>query len=82
MELVRDRGYGPRTVAGLGFRGQDGGQRAAAAGGRPAHPVSRARPGPRLEASLRIAAAAIDPESCANLAPPEGHGWQTWPVKP
>lgn len=32
------------------------------------------RPGPRLEASLRIAAAAIDPESCADLAP--RHGWR------
>jgi iron complex transport system substrate-binding protein len=30
------------------------------------------RPGPRLEASLRIAAAAIDPEACADLAPREG----------
>ena len=27
------------------------------------------RPGPRLEASLRIAAAVIDPDSCAELAP-------------
>ena len=33
------------------------------------------RPGPRLEASLRIAAAAIDPDRCANLAPAEG--WRT-----
>jgi iron complex transport system substrate-binding protein len=32
------------------------------------------RPGPRLEASLRIAAAAIDPEACADLAP--GEGWR------
>lgn len=31
-----------------------------------------ARPGPRLEASLRIAAAAIDPETCTDLAPPSG----------
>jgi iron complex transport system substrate-binding protein len=30
------------------------------------------RPGPRLEASLRIAAAAIDPEACGELAPPTG----------
>jgi iron complex transport system substrate-binding protein len=30
------------------------------------------RPGPRLEASLRIAAAAIDPEMCGQLAPEEG----------
>ena len=30
------------------------------------------RPGPRLEASLRIAAAAIDPETCADLAPHSG----------
>ena len=29
-------------------------------------------PGPRLEASLRIAAAAIDPERCGELAPAEG----------
>ncbi|HWE40197.1 MAG TPA: cobalamin-binding protein [Isosphaeraceae bacterium] len=32
------------------------------------------RPGPRLEASLRIAAAAIDPDSCADLA--ELPGWR------
>jgi iron complex transport system substrate-binding protein len=32
------------------------------------------RPGPRLEASLRIAAAVIDPERCGELAPE--HGWQ------
>lgn len=31
-----------------------------------------ARPGPRLEASLRIAAAAIDPGRCGDLAPPDG----------
>ncbi|WP_152051687.1 cobalamin-binding protein [Tautonia marina] len=31
-----------------------------------------ARPGPRLEASLRIAAAAIDPETCSDLAPTSG----------
>jgi iron complex transport system substrate-binding protein len=30
------------------------------------------RPGPRLEASLRIAAAAIDPEVCGELAPETG----------
>ncbi len=30
------------------------------------------RPGPRLEASLRIAAAAIDPDSCSELAPIDG----------
>lgn len=30
------------------------------------------RPGPRLEASLRIAAAAIDPERCGDLAPEPG----------
>lgn len=30
------------------------------------------RPGPRLEASLRIASAAIDPDRCGDLAPPEG----------
>ena len=33
------------------------------------------RPGPRLEASLRIAAAAIDPESCGDLAP-RASGWR------
>jgi iron complex transport system substrate-binding protein len=33
------------------------------------------RPGPRLEASLRIAAAAIDPDRCGDLAPPEGWRW-------
>jgi len=38
------------------------------------------RPGPRLEASLRIAATAIDPESCIDLALPEGQGWRFWPV--
>jgi iron complex transport system substrate-binding protein len=32
------------------------------------------RPGPRLEASLRIAAAAIDPASCADLA--EAEAWR------
>jgi iron complex transport system substrate-binding protein len=32
------------------------------------------RPGPRLEASLRIAAAAIHPEACADLPP--GEGWR------
>ena len=30
------------------------------------------RPGPRLEASLRLAAVAIDPDRCGDLAPPEG----------
>jgi iron complex transport system substrate-binding protein len=30
------------------------------------------RPGPRLEASLRIAAAAIEPDSCGDMAPAEG----------
>ena len=30
------------------------------------------RPGPRLEAGLRITAAAIDPETCAEIAPPRG----------
>ena len=34
------------------------------------------RPGPRLETSLRIAAAAIDPQHCEDLAPPEGMGWR------
>ena len=38
------------------------------------------RPSPRLEASLRIAAAAIDPEHCGDLAPPEGQGWLRWAV--
>jgi iron complex transport system substrate-binding protein len=38
------------------------------------------RPSPRLEASLRIAAAAIDPDHCGDLAPPEGQGWLRWPV--
>jgi len=32
-------------------------------------------PSPRLEASLRIAAAAIDPGSCADLAPSSGWDW-------
>ena len=32
------------------------------------------RPGPRLEVSLRIAAAAIDPETCGDLAP--AGGWR------
>jgi iron complex transport system substrate-binding protein len=35
------------------------------------------RPGPRLENSLRIAAAAIDPDACGELAPPEG--WRRLP---
>jgi iron complex transport system substrate-binding protein len=34
------------------------------------------RPGPRLETSLRIAAAAVDPGRCGDLAPPEGQGWR------
>ncbi len=38
------------------------------------------RPGPRLETSLRVAAAAIDPENCADLAPAAGEGWMPWPV--
>jgi iron complex transport system substrate-binding protein len=38
------------------------------------------RPGPRLETSLRIAAAAIHPELCLDLAPPEGQGWRFWPA--
>jgi iron complex transport system substrate-binding protein len=36
------------------------------------------RPSPRLEASLRIAAAAIHPKSCRDLASRESHGWQEW----
>jgi iron complex transport system substrate-binding protein len=36
------------------------------------------RPGPRLEASLRIAAAAIEPELCGELAPVQG--WRRLPV--
>jgi iron complex transport system substrate-binding protein len=35
------------------------------------------RPGPRLEESLRIAAAAIDPVACGALAP--AHGWRRLP---
>jgi iron complex transport system substrate-binding protein len=35
------------------------------------------RPGPRLETSLRIAAAAVDPESCGDLAPREGPDWKS-----
>ena len=38
------------------------------------------RPGPRLETSLRVAAAAIDPETCVDLAPAEGQVWMPWPV--
>jgi iron complex transport system substrate-binding protein len=34
------------------------------------------RPGPRLETSLRIAAAVIHPERLLDLAPPEGRGWR------
>jgi iron complex transport system substrate-binding protein len=34
------------------------------------------RPGPRLLASLRIAAAVIDPERCAELAAREAPGWR------
>lgn len=36
------------------------------------------RPGPRLEASLCIAAAAIDPAHCLELAPPTSRGWTFW----
>jgi iron complex transport system substrate-binding protein len=36
------------------------------------------RPGPRLEASFRIAAAAIDPDACGAMAPPRG--WHPIPV--
>jgi iron complex transport system substrate-binding protein len=36
------------------------------------------RPGPRLETSLRIAAAAIYPAFCTDLAPPPGEGWRPW----
>ena len=36
------------------------------------------RPGPRLEASLRIAAAAIEPDRCGDLAPSQG--WRRLPV--
>ena len=39
-----------------------------------------ARPGPRLDESLRIAAAAIHPEPCGDLAPP--NGWRHVPVGP
>jgi iron complex transport system substrate-binding protein len=38
------------------------------------------RPGPRLEISLRIAAAAIDPDACGDLAPPTGQGWKPYPT--
>jgi iron complex transport system substrate-binding protein len=38
------------------------------------------RPGPRLETSLRIVAAAIAPERYGDLAPPEGQGWRFWPI--
>jgi iron complex transport system substrate-binding protein len=38
------------------------------------------RPGPRLEISLRIVAAAIDPACYGDLAPPEGQGWRFRPV--
>jgi iron complex transport system substrate-binding protein len=34
------------------------------------------RPGPRLETSLRIAAAAIHPDRLLDLAPPEFQGWR------
>jgi iron complex transport system substrate-binding protein len=37
------------------------------------------RPGPRLEASLRIAAAAIHPESCGDLAP--ARSWRNVPAR-
>ncbi len=40
------------------------------------------RPGPRLTESLRIAAAAIDPQRCGTLAAPDGHGWHFWPCAP
>ena len=36
------------------------------------------RPGPRLQESLCIAAAAIDPRHCTELAPPVGEGWRQW----
>jgi iron complex transport system substrate-binding protein len=36
------------------------------------------RPGPRLEASLRIAAAAIEPDACGSLAPAQG--WRRLPA--
>jgi iron complex transport system substrate-binding protein len=36
------------------------------------------RPGPRLETSLRIAAAAIHPHKFLDLAPPQGDGWMFW----
>jgi iron complex transport system substrate-binding protein len=36
------------------------------------------RPGPRLEASLRIAAAALDPVACGDLAP--ASGWRRLPA--
>ncbi len=39
------------------------------------------RPGPRLETSLRIAAAAIHPELCLDLAPAEGRGWRFLAVR-
>jgi iron complex transport system substrate-binding protein len=38
------------------------------------------RPGPRLRTSLHVAAAAIDPENCADLAPATGTEWMFWPV--
>lgn len=38
------------------------------------------RPGPRLQQSLCIAAAAIDPAHCLDLAPEPGHGWKFWSV--
>jgi iron complex transport system substrate-binding protein len=37
------------------------------------------RPGPRLEASMRIAAAMIDQERCAPLAPRDKFGWRLVP---
>ncbi len=37
------------------------------------------RPGPRLEASLRIASAAIDPDRCGDLAPPGS--WRMFPAR-
>ncbi|MFO0908830.1 MAG: helical backbone metal receptor [Isosphaeraceae bacterium] len=39
------------------------------------------RPGPRLETSLRVAAAAIHPDLASDLAPPVGQGWR-WVQEP
>jgi iron complex transport system substrate-binding protein len=38
------------------------------------------RPGPRLESSLRIAAAAIDPDRCGDMPPQVGDGWRILPL--